>query len=253
MRSFRRRLTQTRSLGCLLLLGLLLSACGPKRLAVLGPMADVTVTVRALEQGTRLAEPVRIDFTWQLNESGSRISGVGVARIEPPYRARLDLFLQNGETVVTAALVGDDLRLPPGSPDDILPPPDLMWSTLGVFRPMGRARLVGGDRLEGQAARLRYRYEDGTELHYEVQDGSMRLLELLEGESVVEWVRLTHDGDDRYPRETTYRNLVDFRELKITRESVAPANPFDPAIFDLRGTPASGEASLAEDHYRGRP
>lgn len=220
-------------------------------------MNDVAATVRALERGTRVETPVRIDFTWHLNESGSRISGDGVARIEAPYRARLDLFLHNGETVVTAALVGDDLRLPPGSPDDILPPADLMWSALGVFRPMERARLVGGDRLEGQAGRLRYRYDDGTELHYEVEKGNVRLLELLEGESVVQWVRMSHDGDLRYPKETTYRNLVDFRELKITRESVAAADPFDPAIFDLRGTsgsrpasPASGREGVSDTSYQ---
>jgi hypothetical protein len=191
-------------------------------------------SARAVERGTRLDEPVRIDFTWELNESGSRVDGVGVARIEPPYRARLDLFLDNGESVISAALVDDELRLPYGSPDDVLPPVDLMWGTLGVFRPFGETRLVGGDRLEDRSERLRYRYPDGTELHYEIASDAVRALELMEGTSVVQWVRLVHEGQSRYPKSATYRNLVEFRELKITRESVAFAERFDPAIWDPR-------------------
>ena len=50
-----------------------------------------------------------------------------MARIEPPSKARLDLFLDNGEGVLSAALVDDELRLPHGAPEDILPPVELMW------------------------------------------------------------------------------------------------------------------------------
>jgi len=224
----------------LVVVGVAFSGCGPKRLAVLGAMPDVAGTIAALEGGTRPVEPVRIDFTWQLNESGSRVDGVGVARIEPPYRARLDLFLDNGETVIAAVLVDGDLRMPSGSPDDILPPAELMWGTLGVFRPAEGTRVVGGDRLEGGAGRLRYRYPDGTELHYEVAAGSLLGLELLEGESVVQWVRLSSIRGERYPKAATYRNLVDFRELKITRGSVEPADRFDPAIWDPREVTVTG-------------
>lgn len=215
--------------------GLVLGGCGAKRLAVVGPMRDVARSARSLEENTRLEMPVRIDFTWELKESGARVHGVGVARVEPPYRARLDLFLDNGEGVIAVAIVEDDLRMPHGAPYDILPPVDLMWGTLGVFRPMGGTRLVGGDRLEGQAERLRYRYLDGEELHYEVDSGSLRSLELLEGASVIQWVRLSHADGSRYPTSATYRNLGNFRELKIDRESVKATNSFDPAIWDLEG------------------
>jgi len=210
------------------------STCAPKRLAVVGPLSDLSGVARGLEVGTRVDRPVRVDFRWQLNESGSRVEGAGVARIEPPYRARLDLFLDNGESVIAAALVDDDLRLPPGAPDDLLPPVDLMWGVLGVFRPMRGTHLAGGDRLEGGAERLRYRYDDGTEVHYEVAAGRVSALELLEDGSIVQWVRLSGQPEDRYPISATYRNLVDFRELKITRESIQPAESFDPAIWDPR-------------------
>ena len=211
-----------------------LSACGPSRPAVVGPLPEAATSAGALERGTALEGPARIDFSWRLNEAGSRVGGVGVARVEPPYRARLDLFLDNGETVVAAALVDNELRLPPGAPDDVLPPVELMWATLGVFHPMDRATMEGGDRLEGDATRLRYRLVGGEALHWEVASGEVRALELLERGSVVQWVRLTRDGVGAYPASATYRNLIDFRELEITRDSVKTAPPFDPAIWDPR-------------------
>ncbi len=211
-----------------------LAACVPKRLSVVGPLDAPGQAAESLMGSSRLTDPIRIDFTWELNEGGSRVSGVGVARLEPPYRARLDLFLEDGESVIAAALVDDELRLPYGAPDDILPPVELMWGTLGVFRPVDGTRLVGGDRLEGGAQRIRYRREGGIEIHYEVAAGSVTALELLEGESVVQSVRLTNGGDERYPQSAVYRNLAEFRELKITRDEVSGASHFDPAIWDPR-------------------
>ena len=147
----------------------------------------------------------------------------------------LDLFLDNGETVISAALVEGDLRLPAGSPTEILPPPDLMWGTLGVFRPHQGTRLLGGDRLEGEARRLRYTYDDGTELHYHVTDKLLKSLEIVEGESVVQRVLVDLDGDGGYPVEATYRNLADFRELRLVRESLEIVTPYDPDIWDPLG------------------
>jgi len=215
-------------------MGVLAAACGPHRLAVIGPIGNAAGSARGLRRSTELVEPIRIDFSWQLNEAGSRLSGVGVARVEPPYRARLDLFLENHESLLSVALVDDDLRLSYGARDDILPPVDLMWATLGVFRPLGDAVLVGGDRLEGDAQRIRYRHPDGTELHYEVAGGTLRLVELLEGDAVVQWVRVAGFADGRYPREATYRNLLAYRELKITRKELRRVESFDPTIWDPR-------------------
>lgn len=211
-----------------------LGACGTKRLAVVGPMQGADDAAESLERRTRLTGPTRIDFTWRLNEAGSRLSGVGVARVEPPYRARLDLFLDNGEGVISAALVDDELRLPPGAPEGVLPPTDLMWATLGVFRPVEGTRLIAGERLEGGVERLRYAYDDGAELHFEVAGDSLRALEIVEGGSVVEWVRLEPSADGRYPDAATYRDVVDFRELTIERTGATAAEPFEPSIWDPR-------------------
>jgi hypothetical protein len=211
------------------------AACGPRRLAVVAPIPDPEETASELRSHTGLEEPLRIVFGWQLNEGGQRVRGRGVARVEPPYRARLDLFLDNGETVISAAMVDGELRLPPGAPDDILPPPDLMWGALGVFRPHGGTHLLGAERLEDEATRLRYAYETGEELHYEVSDGSLRSLELLDRGRVVQRVDLAPDRGDRYPVQATYRNMADFRELRMERESLQVVAPFDPDIWDPRG------------------
>ncbi len=161
-----------------------------------------------------------------------RVKGRGVARIEPPYKARLDLFMGNGETVVSAALVDGDLRIPPGMPDGILPPPDLMWGVLGVFRPETGTRLLGADRLEDGSVRLRYGYPDGRVLAFQVADEQVRSMELLENGHVVQRVALDLEAGSRYPEEATYRNLAAFRELKLTRETLEHVGPYPPDIFD---------------------
>ena len=210
---------------------LLTAGCGAGRPAVVGPVPDPDGAAVRLRDDTRVGEPLEIRFEWRLNEARQRHSGVGVARVQDPYHARLDLFTDDLESVLSAALVDGELRLPPGSREDILPPTDLMWGVLGVFRPHG-VSLLGGDRLEGDAVRLRYAYDDGTELHYESESGRLRSLELLEDGHVVQRVEVTMVDGDRYPMEATYRNMSEFRELTLVRESLESVAPFDSAIWD---------------------
>lgn len=200
------------------------------------PPAHAQQLAHSLEQRTSLSEPIRVVFGWQLNEAGTHLKGRGVARIEPPYKARLDLFLNNGETAVTAALVNGDLRLPAGTRTDVLPPPDLMWGVLGVFRPDTDTEFVGAERLKGGALRLRYRYQDGQEIDYRVVDGRVRAIELRDrGGHVAQRVELGLDGSDRYPLKATYRNMSAFRELKVTRESVERVDSYPPEIWNPKG------------------
>jgi hypothetical protein len=207
-------------------------ACAPHGPAVVAPAMDAERLAASLEGHTSLEEPIRVVFAWSLNESGVRVKGRGVARIEPPYRARLDLFLDHGETVVSAALVDGDLRIPPGMPEGILPPPDLMWGVLGVFRPDTDTKLLGADRLEDGSVRLRYAYPDGRVLAFQVANERVRSMELLQDGHVVQRVALDLDGTSRYPDEATYRNLAAFRELKLTRETLERVGPYPPDIFD---------------------
>ena len=214
-----------------LFLASFLGACAPQRPVVLAPAVDAEDLALALEDHTTIEQPIRVVFGWQLNESGMRVSGRGVARVEPPYKARLDLFLGNGETVVRAALIDGDLRLPPGAPTNILPPADLMWGVLGVFFPQRGVTLLGADRLEGDDLQLRYGYDDGRELHYRVTEGRIGTMELLRENHVVERVELEMEEDDRYPLQATYRNMAAFRELKMARESIERVEPFPPEIW----------------------
>lgn len=184
-----------------------------------------------LEQRTRLEEPVRIMFEWSLNEQGTRVSGSGVARIEPPFRARLDLFMNDGTTIARAALVNDDLRIPAGVPEGIIPPPHLLWTALGVFRPGSSAAFLGAQAGSDGDVRLRYTYADGRELRYRVADGRIQEAELLEGGRVIQRVALMPDEEGRYPDEATYRNLEAYRELRLAKRSVEGVEPYPPDIW----------------------
>ncbi|MEX2467809.1 MAG: hypothetical protein WD995_12940 [Gemmatimonadota bacterium] len=213
----------------------MLASCGPRRLAVVSPVSDPTGEAEALEASTRLEEPLQIIFEWQANDGGVRASGRGVARVEPPYKARLDLFLGNGETALRAALVDGEIRLPPGAPDDILPPPDLLWGALGILRPAEGARLLGGDRLEDGSVRLRYQYADGTQLHYQVSEGVLTRVDQVENGRIVQEVTLSFSQAGRYPTHATYRHRADFRELRLTRETLEAVPPFDEEIWNPIG------------------
>lgn len=205
------------------------SGCTGRRLTVVGPVQDASTVATRVESETRVIQPLQIRFMWRLNESRQRHEGIGVARVEDPYLARLDLFTTDLETVVTAVLADGELRLPPGSREDILPPTDLMWGALGVVRPHA-ATLLGGDVLEGNAMRLRYAYPDGRELHYVLDGGRLRSAEVLDDGHVVERLELQM-RDERYPKEARYRNLADFRELIIERETIEEVASFEPAIW----------------------
>ncbi len=217
------------------LVPLAVSSCAARQVVIVAPAVDPEQAALRLEDHTRVDGPIRVIFDWELNEAGIRVKGRGVARIEPPYKARVDLFLGNNEPILKAALLGGELIMPPGSPRQILPPADLFWATLGVFRPDYGAEFLGGDELEEDALRLRYRYEDGRELHYRIEDGSLKRLELLDGETVVQWVEVELDAEGKYPVQATYRNLAEFRELKIIRDRLDRVESYPPDIWDPTG------------------
>jgi len=183
-----------------------------------------------VERATRIDVPVRVVFEWSLDEPDLRVRGRGVARMEPPYRARLDLFGRNGETVLRAALVDDDLRLPPGADTRLVPPPALLWSALGVFRPGGASLLGSGERTGEDRVQLHFRLPGEDSVRYDLLRRMVTEVELLRGGRAVERVALTH-GDQRFPREAVYRNLGEFRELRITLDTVEEVDAYPPDIW----------------------
>lgn len=194
------------------------------------PGIDAEREVLLLKAQTPIEHPVRIVFDWSSNDRGARAGGRGVARVEPPDRIRLDLFLENGELAVKAALIGRELRLPPGAPDDILPPPDFLWGALGVFRPAIGSTLLGGRVLEDGAMRFDYRLDDREGIAFRFAGDELLEVELTEAGHVVQRVEIEHDGES-YPARARYRNLAEFRELRIERDQVERVEGFPPDIW----------------------
>lgn len=220
---------------CALAMGSLLAGCtagrgGERPLAV--PPSEVEAQLR---EATRPAAPIRLVFRWQLNERGSRLEGRGVARIEPPYRARLDLFTDNGETAARVALVDSDLRVPPGVDHRLIPPPALLWASLGVFHPATGAALLGGEAYDGGEIGLRYRLVDGREGRFFARgDTTLLEAELLDGGRAVERVTLEWD-EGPFPEGAVYRELSAFRELRVTLESSEHVESFSGEIWEIGG------------------
>lgn len=196
------------------------------------PPLDAREIATSAQAESTLDQPTRILFDWNMTEQDGRFRGRGVARIEPPYRARLDLFLPGGETIARAALVNDDLRMPADVPEGLIPPAHLLWAVLGVFRPGAGAGLLGAEEQDGGGVLMRYGYDGGREIHYLLRGRRIQRVEVLEGGDVVHRVTVELDPGSRYPREAVHRDLAGFRELRITRESVTQVEPYPPDIWN---------------------
>lgn len=193
------------------------------------PQPDLAAAAMA---ATAPRRAVQATFAWQLQDKSARFNGRGVVRMEAPYRARIDLFGPRGETVLSAAAVGDDLRLPPGAKADRLPPVPLLWSALGVLRPPAGATLTG-TRVDSAGETLDYT-ENGDHWRFEIEHGRL--------------TRATWDphGGGRHsvrieagrplPAKADYRDWIAFRELVLTLEHVKnvagfPAQIWSPGRF----------------------
>lgn len=208
-----------------------LAGCRPGEAPVPVAPADALWTAETAEEASRLDRAYSVFFEWSAVEAGMRVRGQGVARVEPPHHARLDLFTNRGERIAVAALVGDDLRVPPGTPD-LLPPRALLWGALGVFRPGEGSDLTAGLRHGNDATELRYRLPEDGELLYRLRDSRIVGMELRRNGRVLEELRLDRNGEDRFPREATYRDMVGVRELRFTLERVEDASSFPSGIWN---------------------
>ncbi|MEJ2540314.1 MAG: hypothetical protein P8188_10125 [Gemmatimonadota bacterium] len=211
----------------------LLSGCagGASAPRIVTPLPDPAAALREMEDRTVLEQPTRIFFDWTLTEEGIRVRGRGVARVQPPDRARLDLFLSNGEAVAGAILIGDELTLPVSLPSDILPPPELLWGTVGMIRLGSTTEVVQGGELEDGATLLQTRLPTQEGVLYRVRDGQVRMIEQTTGDgTVVKRLAAAYDGA-AIPAEAVYRDLTAFRELTLTRDRVEHVEGFAPHIW----------------------
>lgn len=218
----------------LVLAAALFWGCGPAPALPPGAAVDGDQIAAALQSETQLTHPVRVVFDWKINESGARFDGRGVARMEPDYKARLDLFLGNGEPVVSAALVADDLSLPGAAPPGLIPPAPLLWASLGVFRPGQDAELLGGEDVGDGRVRLRYGLSDGRVLRYEIDNGRIAKAELMDSDEVSEVMELERGTTEAsLPTRALYRNIAAFRELDVRATESDRVEPFPPEIWSF--------------------
>jgi hypothetical protein len=212
----------------------LLSACRPTREA--SSPAPVELDLEAVAQNALVAtmpeSPVQITFDFRLKEADLRFNGRGVARIEPPYRVRIDLFSNRGEGLFRAALVEGDLRIPPGVPRELAPPPALLWAALGVFRPDSELRLLGGRSVGRDTVSLRYGGDAGEDLRFRLADGLLTRAEIHENGHLIEEVDLDLDESSENVVETVYRNRALFLELTFYLKSVETVESFPSDIWN---------------------
>ena len=189
---------------------------------------DPTVAASAVE-GTAPSRPLHAVFDWEMLDGGSRFHGSGAARIEPPYRVRLDLFGPRGDGYLSAAAVGMEIRLPPAATDAPLPPAAMMWAALGVVSPPHEARLVG-TRVTTAATELHYDVE-GSRLRYTLVDGRLESA-VWRGGGRQMGVDLSDARVGGLPRTAIFRDASAGMELKLNLERVDDAEPFPPEIWN---------------------
>lgn len=133
----------------------LLAAVACARAPLAGPLTGVP-TARRLP-ATALPDGYRtILFSWDYSERLAGARGEGVARIAPPDSVRIDLFLQNGNYAGFVILIADSIvATAQDEARRVLPPPALIWSSLGVVRVAGRDTtvLMDGDTLRAEVGR----------------------------------------------------------------------------------------------------
>lgn len=189
------------------------------------------VLAEAAVRETAPDRPLRAVFGWRALDGQARFSGEGAARIEPPYRARLDLFGPRGEGYLTAALIDRELRLP-GEPEVALPPPAMLWALLGVVRPPADA-VLEGTRVTGDGEaeeRELYFAVDGSRLRYVLAGGRLHTAEWTGGGRRM-IIELAASADGPLPRTAAYRDWSRNTELHIGLEAVEEVEPYPPEIW----------------------
>lgn len=232
------RIARTR---LLLPVALLLSSCTPGLPPPVGePVADPQGLAASLQRASTPAAPQQATFDWTLDEAGSRVRGRGAVRYVAPERLRLDLFGTRGETYLAAALVGENLRVPPAATQQgvPLPSPSLLWAALGVVRPPTGSPLISATMADSVAL-LRYELASGEFLDYRaISAGDRVRLQQVERRGrrgVLETLTLEYDSEARLLR-TRYRDWAAYRDLVFERDTIVDVESFPDQIWRPDGT-----------------
>lgn len=167
-------------------------------------------------------EPQKITFKWEVNDNSIVARGDGVARLGPPDRARVDLFLGGGFGAAAGAiLVGDSLIVPPGARGlDLVPPAPLLWAALGrLALPAVSDTII---RVSGDTLRASL----GAPVQWRITSvgGQLTRVERVSGDRIVEWV-------DRKPGKQLRYELSGRRSLVLDIETQHPVAPFDASVW----------------------
>jgi hypothetical protein len=177
------------------------TACAPRAQPLVGAPAP------AAFPDTRLAGAQRLLFRWEFQDGTLVARGEGIARVAAPDSARLDLFLDGGMGGGTAFLIGDSLATPGADMvRRFLPPPPLLWATLGRLAIPPAADTVA--RSEGGLLRA----DIGAAQRYRAtfEQDQLRRLERIDDGRLQEWV--ARPASDR----VEYRHEASGRSLKLT-------------------------------------
>ncbi|MGI9075995.1 MAG: hypothetical protein ACR2G6_01545 [Gemmatimonadaceae bacterium] len=163
-----------------------------------------------------------VTFRWTYSDPDVRMRGDGVARIAAPDSARIDFFLDGGLGGGRAILIGDKVRIPGMNlMARFLPPPPLLWATLGRLRvPPAADTLV---RLDGETLRADIGRDPIWRSAF--ARGELRRLERIDDDRLREWVVRDSTGGSRY------QQPVARRTLGITVIRTDTTAEFDATIF----------------------
>lgn len=209
---------------------LLVSACASGGDFAAGEPAPLIAD--RLVTATAPAQPVHIEFDWSLRDREARFTGAGVARVQSPYRGRLDLFGPRGEAYLTAAIDAEQMHLPTGADDQALPPAALLWAALGVLYPPTGASLVGTSTTADGETQLEYA-RGGERWRFRLRNDMLRSAEWQSGSDGRRTVELEGVVAPGLPQRALYRDWVAFRELELTIRTVEVSDAFSDDVFRI--------------------
>jgi hypothetical protein len=207
-----------------------LSACAAANPGDAGA-ADHDVEASWVQQ-TAPAQRLHVVFSWEMRDRDTRFNGQGVLRLDSGYRARVDLFGPRGETYAAAIVEGEEMRVVPMGADALLPPPALLWSALGVFRPPVDAPLTGTTAANGGTT-LQYQ-RDGTIWRFGFEGDRLRSTEWTARDGR-RTVQLTGNAAHGLPQQAAFRDWTEFRELTLRVTDVEVRTAFEYDVWILPG------------------
>ena len=202
-----------------------LAACAPKAVPPAQVDPNIEQTVLA---ATALKTTARLVFNWSMSDRDVRFSGEGAVRVQAPDRARLDMFGPRGETLLAAAIVNNDLRIPPGPLAELakkmLPAPDLMWAWMGVVKRPPNSELVNARR-DGATTVLEYRLGEERWI-FTLQENRLQRAEWQGPQAGRQTVEIKNYHARGVPSQIAYRDWREFREMNIELSQVHDAESF---------------------------